>query len=86
METASHYRRPALLRPSYFLRWLLLFNSGELKVGKVISLRRPCGRVILPPILVQSNIQDHQRGLLKAEIERHLAMITASRGTASAAS
>jgi hypothetical protein len=46
--------------------------SGELEVGKTISLRCPCGAVILPPILVQSIIKDRQRGLLKTKVEHHL--------------
>ena len=49
-----------------------LHPSGDLEEGKTLSLTCPCGRVILPHIMVQSNIKDRQRGLLKAKIERHL--------------
>ncbi len=46
--------------------------SGDLQVGEQILLRCPCGRVILPPMLVHENIKDRQRGMLKAKVERHL--------------
>ena len=49
-----------------------LHTAGELTDGRIISLKCPCGRVILPPILIQSHIRDRQRGLLKAKVERHL--------------
>ncbi len=49
-----------------------LHTAGELEPGKTLALKCPCGRVILPPIMVQSNIRDRQRGLLKAKVERHL--------------
>src|SRR6516164_7833364 len=46
--------------------------SGDLEEGKTLSLTCPCGRIILPHIMVQSSIKDRQRGLLKAKVERHL--------------
>ena len=49
-----------------------LLKSGDLEVGKQILLRCPCGRMILPPILVHDNVKDSQRGMLKAKVERHL--------------
>ena len=49
-----------------------LHTAGELEPGKTIALKCPCGKVILPTILVQASIKDRQRGLLKAKIERHL--------------
>ncbi len=49
-----------------------LHTAGELEIGKQLSLRCPCGKMILPHILIQANIQDRQRGMLKARIERHL--------------
>jgi hypothetical protein len=49
-----------------------LQRSGDLEEGKTLSLRCPCGRVILPHIMVQPSIKDRQRGLLKAKVERHL--------------
>ena len=49
-----------------------LHTSGELEPGRTIALKCPCGRIILPPILVQASIKDRQRGLLKAKVESHL--------------
>ena len=46
--------------------------SGELEDGTTITLRCPCGKVILPSIVVMPIIKDRQRGLLKSKVERHL--------------
>jgi len=62
----------AQLLPALLATVQALLPSGDLESGKVISLRCPCGRVILPAIMVQENIKDRQRGLLKAKVERHL--------------
>ncbi len=49
-----------------------LHVAGALESGKSISLRCPCGKVILAPVMVQSSLKDSQRGLLKSKVERHL--------------
>jgi hypothetical protein len=46
--------------------------SGDLEAGTTVTLKCPCGRVILPPILVSAQLKDRQRGLLKSQIEQHL--------------
>ena len=75
MNTRPHSRESApaseLLIESFVAIQALLM-SGELELGKQIFLSCPCGKLILPPIMVQENIKAHQRGLLKAKVERHL--------------
>jgi hypothetical protein len=40
--------------------------------GEVLSLKCPCGAVILQPTPAMANLKDRQRGMLKSKIERHL--------------
>jgi hypothetical protein len=40
--------------------------------GEVLSLKCPCGAVILQPTPAIANLKDRQRGMLKSKIERHL--------------
>ncbi|HVN88459.1 MAG TPA: hypothetical protein VMT61_01460 [Candidatus Binataceae bacterium] len=46
--------------------------AKEWEAGTTVTLKCPCGKVILPPILLSANLLDRQRGLLKSQIERHL--------------
>jgi hypothetical protein len=46
--------------------------SSELEAGTILSLKCPCGKMILQPIVVLPSIKDRQRGLLKSKIENHL--------------
>jgi hypothetical protein len=46
--------------------------SGELEAGTILTLKCPCGKMILPPIAMLPSIKDQQRGLLKSKIEHHL--------------
>ena len=40
--------------------------------GEVLSLKCPCGAVILPPTPAIPDLKGRQRGMLKSKIERHL--------------
>ena len=72
MKPTNKTASAAHLLPALASAIQALHRSGELEVGQEISLRCPCGGVILPPILVHENVRDRQRGLLKAKVERHL--------------
>jgi hypothetical protein len=47
-------------------------RAKQLKGANVLSLKCPCGKVILPPTPALSNLEDRQRGLVKSRIRRHL--------------
>ena len=47
-------------------------RAKSLKSASVLSLKCPCGKVILPPTPALSNLEDRQRGLVKSRIRRHL--------------
>ena len=48
------------------LNTMVALESGS------ITLKCPCGAVILPPTPVIANLKDRQRGLLKSRMRRHL--------------
>jgi hypothetical protein len=50
----------------------LASRTKSLKSANVLSLKCPCGKVILPPTPALSNLEDRQRGLVKSRIRRHL--------------
>ena len=47
-------------------------NVSRAIQGEVLSLKCPCGAVILQPTPAIANLKDRQRGMLKSKIERHL--------------
>jgi hypothetical protein len=47
-------------------------NVSLTRAGEVLKLKCPCGALILPPTPAIPKLVDHQRGMLKSKMERHL--------------